>query len=110
MNDKFTKQAIPNVNHFLVAKIHQNQYVTSPNKQHIEHKNLHATQLNLQEFVDGHKKLPFAEEESTYHCQRCYYYGRQRWNSVFRKQKINSPQQSPTCELMYQTIFPEMEA
>jgi hypothetical protein len=73
MNGELTKQVIPNVKYCSIAKIHHTQskkvakYETSPNQQHSEHKNLHATQLNLQEFADGHVKLLCAEEESTYH-------------------------------------------
>jgi hypothetical protein len=70
---ELTKQVIPNVNHSLVAKIHHIQskkvvkYVMSSTQQHIKHRNLHATQLNLQEFAEEHVKLLCAEEESTYH-------------------------------------------
>jgi hypothetical protein len=73
MNGELTKQVTPNVNYSSLAKIHHTQskkvakYESSPNQQHNEHKKLHPTQLNLQEFADGHVKLLCAEEESTYH-------------------------------------------
>lgn len=72
MNGELTKQVIPNANHSLVTKIYHThskkvaEHVTSPNQQHSEHENLHATQRNPQDFSDAHVKLLFDKEESIY--------------------------------------------